>query len=348
MLAAQGKLQDPKALSAQVDRMLDDPRSRTFTSTFIGQWLGTQDVGGRVAPMLTELQAYYTPPVAADLRAEPILIFERILGENRSILELLTGDYTYLTERLVKFYQLEDQFKDLHTNQPTLVKWPDNRRAGVMNLGAVMAMTSHYRQTSPVLRGAWVLETMLGTPVPPPPPNVPLLKPVKCEDNCVVNAKTDVGMRHRILEHRVNPACTACHNLMDPIGFAMENFDWTGRWRDKEFDGSAIDASGTLPSGEKFDGPAELRQVLLSKKEDFLRHLTGKLLGYALGRNLQDGDSCTVQKLADKLQADGYRARTMMREIVLSVPFRNSQGGQVAMETLAPPPPKRTLPMVVK
>ncbi|MEO8372871.1 MAG: DUF1592 domain-containing protein, partial [Candidatus Solibacter sp.] len=348
MLAGQGKLQDPKVLAAQVDRMLDDPRARTFTSTFIGQWLGTQDVGGRVAPMLTELQAYYTPPVAADLRAEPILIFERILGENRSILELLTGDYTYLTERLVKFYQLEDQFKDLHTNQPTLVKWPDNRRAGVMNLGAVMAMTSHYRQTSPVLRGAWVLETLLGTPVPPPPPNVPLLKPVKCEDNCVVTAKTDVGMRHRILEHRVNPACTACHNLMDPLGFAMENFDWTGRWRDKEFDGSAIDASGTLPSGEKFDGPAELRQALLSKKDDFLRHLTGKLLGYALGRNLQDGDSCTVQKLADKLQSDGYRARTMMREIVLSVPFRNSQGGQVAMETLPPPPPKRTLPMVVK
>ena len=249
-----------------------------------------------------------------------------------------------MTERLVKFYQLEDQFKDFRGNQPQLVKWPDNRRAGVMNLGAVMAMTSHYRQTSPVLRGAWVLETLLGTPVPPPPPNVPALEPVKCLENCAETAKTAVGMRQRILAHRVNPACSACHNLMDPIGFALENFDWTGRWRDKEFDGSPIDASGTLPSGEKFNGPAELRQVLLEKKDDFLRHLTGKVLGYALGRSLQDGDSCTVQKLADKLQKDDYRARTLIREIVLSIPFRNSQGGQITMETLPLPRPSEPDP----
>ena len=347
-LAAQGRLQDPDVLSAQLDRMLDDPRSRAFTGTFIGQWLGTQELGGRLFPMLTELQSYYTPPVAADLRAEPVLIFERIVGENRSLLELLNGDYTYLTERLVKFYQLEDVFKDLYGSQPQLVRWPDNRRAGVLNTGAVMAMTSHYRQTSPVLRGAWVLETVLGTPVPPPPPDVPALAAVKCEENCAETAKTAVGMRNRILTHRVNPACSACHNLMDPIGFALENFDWTGRWRETEFDRSPIDATGTLPSGEKFNGPAELRQVLLAKKDDFLRHLTGKLLGYALGRSLQDGDSCTVQRLSDSLQKDNYRARTLLREIVLSIPFRNSQGGQVAIEAAAPPPPKRTAPMVVK
>jgi cytochrome c553 len=347
-LAAQGRLQDAKVLAAQVDRMLDDPRSDTFASTFIGQWLGTQDLGGRAAPMLTELQAYYTPPVAADLRAEPILIFERILGENRSLLELLNGNYTYLTERLVKFYQLEDKFKDFRGNQPRLVQWPDDRRAGIMDLGAVMAITSHYRQTSPVLRGAWVLDTLLGTPVPPPPPNVPALEPVKCLDNCVETAKTAVGMRQRILSHRVNPACSACHNLMDPMGFALEHFDWTGRWRDKEFDGSAIDTTGALPSGEKFDGAAQLRQVLMEKKDDFLRQVTAKVLGYALGRSLQDGDSCTVSKLADTLQKDNYRARTLIREIVLSVPFRNSQGGKVTIEAAAPPLPKRTVPMVVK
>lgn len=347
-LAAQGRLQDPKVLAAQVDRMLDDPRSDTFASTFIGQWLGTQDLGGRSAPMLTELQAFYTPPVAADLRAEPILIFERILGENRSLLELLNGNYTYMTERLVKFYQLEDKFKDFHGNQPQLVQWPDDRRAGIMNLGAVMAITSHYRQTSPVLRGAWVLDTLLGTPVPPPPANVPPLEPVKCLDNCVETAKTAVGMRQKILSHRVNPACSACHNLMDPMGFAMEHFDWTGRWRDKEFDGSAIDTTGALPSGEKFDGAAQLRQVLMDRKDDFLRQLTGKVLGYALGRSLQDGDSCTVSKLAETLQKDNYRARTLIREVVLSVPFRNSQGGKVTIEASAPPPPKRVVPMVVK
>jgi hypothetical protein len=347
-LAAQGRLQDPKVLAAQVDRMLDDPRSDTFAGTFIGQWLGTQDLGGRSAPMLTELQAFYTPPVAADLRAEPILIFERILGENRSLLELLNGNYTYMTERLVKFYQLEDKFRDFRGNQPQLVEWPDDRRAGIMNLGAVMAITSHYRQTSPVLRGAWVLDTLLGTPVPPPPPNVPPLEPVKCLDNCVETAKTAVGMRQKILSHRVNTACSACHNLMDPMGFALEHFDWTGRWRDKEFDGAPIDTTGALPSGEKFDGAAQLRQVLMDKKDDFLRQLTGKVLGYALGRSLQDGDSCTVSKLADTLQKDNYRARTLLREVVLSVPFRNSQGGKVTIEAAAPPPPKRVVPMVVK
>jgi len=347
-LAAQGRLQDPKVLAEQVDRMLDDPRSQTFASTFIGQWLGTQDLGGRIAPMLTELNTYYTPPVAADLRNEPILIFERILGENRNLLELLDGNYTYMTERLVKFYQLEKQLPNFKGNDPQLVAWPDDRRAGVMNLGAVMAATSHYRQTSPVLRGAWVLDTLLGTPVPPPPPNVPALPAVECLDNCAVVAKTAVNMRQKILDHRVNPACSACHNLMDPMGFALEHFDWTGRWRDKEFDGSAIDATGALPSGEKFDGAAGLRKVLMDKKDDFLRQLTGKVLGYALGRSLQDGDSCTVSKLAESLRKDNYRARTLIREVVLSVPFRNSQGGKVTFEAPPPPPPKRVVPMVVK
>jgi hypothetical protein len=211
-----------------------------------------------------------------------------------------------------------------------------------------MAMTSHYRQTSPVLRGAWVLDTLLGTPVPPPPPNVPPLEPVKCEDDCVNKAKTAVGMRQTILAHRANPACTACHKLMDPIGFALEHFDWTGRWRDKEFDGAAIDDSGSLPSGEKFTGPAELRQMLMNRKDEFVRQLTGKVLGYALGRSLQDGDSCTVQQMADNLEKDNFRARTMIREVVLSIPFRNSQGGKVVLETNVPPPPKRTVPMVVK
>jgi hypothetical protein len=341
-LAAEGRLQDPKVLAAQVERMLDDPRSDTFASTFIGQWLGTQELGGRAAPMLTELQDFYTPPVAADLRAEPVLIFERILGENRSLLELINGNYTYLTDRLVKFYQLENKLNGFKaTQQPQLVEWPDNRRAGVTNLGAVMAITAHYKQTSPVLRGAWILDTLLGTPVPPPPPNVPALP-----DG--VKAKIGVGMRQKVLAHRANPACAACHKLMDPMGFALEHFDWNGRWRDKESDGSPIDASGELPSGEKFDGAVQLRQVLLDKKDDFLRQLSGKVLGYALGRSLQDGDSCTVSKLAETLAKDNYRARTLIREVVLSVPFRNSQGGTITMEAAAPPPPKRTVPMVVK
>jgi hypothetical protein len=330
-LADQGRLQDPKVLAAQVERMLDDPRARTFTSTFIGQWLGTQDIGGRVMPVLTETLSYYTLDVAADLKTQPVLFFDRMVGENRSVLDLIDGNYTYLTERLVKFYQLENQVKDVKDNRFHLVQWPDDKRAGVLGLAGVLGMSSHYDQTSPVLRGAWVLETLLGTPVPPPPPNVPPLEPA---------AKGEVlTTRQRVLQHRNDPACSACHKLMDPLGFGLENFDWMGRWRDKEKDGKPIDASGELPSGEKFNGPVELRQVLLKNKEDFVRQVSSKVLGYALGRSLQDGDSCTVQRLVDTVSKDGYRARTLIREVVLSLPFRNTQGGAVT----ATPPPAQTL-----
>jgi len=337
-LAAQNKLQDPATLAAQLDRMLDSPRSRAFSESFIGQWLGTQDLGGRAAPLLTELQTYYTPEVAADLREEPVLLFDHILGENRSLLELLDSDYTFLTERLVRFYQLEGKI-DLTGNEFRQVKWPDDRRGGVTEMGAVLALNSHYAQTSPVLRGAWVLETILGTPVPPPPPNVPPLDPDRKFKQLSVREKTE--------QHRVDPACAACHKLMDPIGFSLENFDWMGRWRETESNGKPLDTSASLPSGDSFRGPVEFRQVLLKHKEDFLRHLTGKLMGYALGRALQDADSCTVQHVTEAVAKDGYRARTLLREIVLSVPFRNNQGGVLQSESL-PAAPKTQRPRVIK
>ncbi len=337
-LAAENRLQDPAVLTAQVERMLDDPRSRTFADTFAGQWLGTQDLGGRVVPLLTELQTYYTPEVAADLRAEPVLLLDHILGENRSLLELLTADYTFMTERLVKFYQLEGKV-DVKGTQFQLVKWPDNRRGGVIEMASVLAMNSHYKETSPVLRGAWALETILGTPVPPPPPNVPPLDPDKKLKN--------LSVREKLEQHRSDLNCAACHKLMDPIGFALENFDWMGRWRDQESNGKPLDTSGVLPSGDKFNGPVELRQVLLNHKDDFLRLISGKVLGYALGRSLQDGDSCTIQHLVDDLSKDNYRARTLIRDVVLSVPFRNTQAG-VKVEGPVSAAPKRVKPMVTK
>jgi hypothetical protein len=335
-LAELGRLQDPQVLAGQVDRMLDDPRSRAFASSFIGQWLGTQDVGGRVVPLLTELQHYYTPETAADLREEPVLLLHYILTGNRSLLELLNANYSFLNERLVKFYELEGKVTGVTGDGFRLVEWPDNRRAGVLGLASILAMTSHYRQSSPVLRGAWVLDTLLGTPVPPPPPDVPPLETA---------AKSEPGgtMQQILMRHRADTSCATCHNLMDPIGFGLENFDWMGRWRDREANGRPVDASGALPSGEKFTGPVELRQVLLNRKQDFLRHFTGKVLGYALGRSLQDGDQCTIQRLVDTLEKDHYRARTLIQEIVLSVPFRNTHGG--ALESApAAQPPKRSRP----
>jgi len=316
-LAEDGRLQDAKVLTEQVDRMLDDPRSRKFYNSFMGQWLGTQDLGGRVVPLLTELQSYYTPDTAADLRAQPVLLLDRIMGENRSLLELLTADYTHLTKRLAKFYQMDE--KGLIDAEFRLVQWPDNKRAGLLGLGGVLALTSRYKETSPVLRGAWALDTLLGTPVPPPPPDVPELK------NDGPAKKT--SMREKLAAHRANPTCSACHRLMDPIGFGLENFDWMGRWRDKQDNGSPVDADGELPSGEKFTTPQELRTALMSRKSEFVGNLTARMMGYALGRSLQDGDDCTVQRIAQALEKDGYRGRTLIREIVLSLPFRNTQGG---------------------
>jgi hypothetical protein len=322
-----GRLQDPESLSRQVDRMLDDARSRKFTASFVGQWLGTQDIGGRVVPLLTELQSFYSPQTAADLRAQPVLLMERLIRENRSLLELLNSSETHLTTRLARFYQIEDKVEGLRDDEFTLVPWPDDRRAGLLGMGGVLAMTSRYKESSPVLRGAWVLDTLLGTPVPPPPPDVPELKNE--------GPARKLSMREKLAAHRADAACAACHRLMDPIGFGLENFDWMGRWRDKADNGADVDATGELPSGEKFGSPQELRAALLAKKGEFVRNLTARMLGYALGRSLQDGDDCTVQRIVQKLEKDGYRTRTLLHEIARSLPFRNTQGGAVQAEPIS-------------
>lgn len=310
-LADSGELAQPGVLRQQTDRLLDSPRARAFTSAFVGQWLGTQEVGGRVVPLLTELQHYYTPEIAAELREEPVLLFEHLIQSRGSLLDLLDSNYSFLTPRLARFYQIEHLLPQPLPDRFSKVTWPDRRRGGVLGLASVLAMTSHYKMASPVLRGAWVLETLLGVPVPPPPPGVPPIE---------VAAKSEKGLTMKqILErHRANAACASCHNLMDPIGFGLETFDWMGR----TVTHSGVYAKGTLPSGESFDGPAELRQVLLNKKDDFLRHLAGKLMGYALGRVVGDADQCTLQGITEKLARNHYDARLLIHEIVQSNAFR--------------------------
>jgi hypothetical protein len=315
-LAGRGELNHPETLTAQVTRMLQDPRAHVFAKTFIGQWLGTKDVGGRIAPTQNSIQHYYTPEVAADMRQEVVLMFQHLLRADRSVLELIDTDYIFLSRRLAKFYQL-DLEKELPKSGFRKVDVKDNRRGGLLGAGAVLALTSHFKKTSPVLRGAWVFDTLLGTPVPAPPPNIPDL-PSKNK------AGKKLSARESLAAHRDKPTCLACHNLIDPIGFGLENYDFLGRWRD-EIDGKPVDASGKLPSGESFTGPAELRQVMLGKKEEFARNLSRKLLGYALGRGLDDRDECTISQLVESLENDDFKAPTLIREIVLSVPFRNRQ-----------------------
>jgi hypothetical protein len=314
-LAREGRLQDEKILQEQVERMLDDPKVRVFTKTFIGQWLGTKDVGGRVAPTQNDIQHYYTPEVARAMRTECELFFQHLISENRPVLDLLDSNYTFMNGRLAKFYQRKD-FKDLPFEEFTKVSYGNDRRGGLVGMGAVLAATSHYKQTSPVLRGAWVLDVLFGTPVPPPPPDIPPL------------VKNDKGKKLTVKEslekHRDHTSCAACHNLIDPVGFALENFDFLGRWRETA-DGKKIYTKGTLPTGESFDGPEQLRQTLLLRKDVFLRQLIRKTFGYALGRALVDQDEGAIERIARQLEKEGYGARDLILAIVQSSPFRYKQ-----------------------
>lgn len=327
-LADAGRLHNDDELRRQVDRMLDDPRAIALAEQFIGQWLGTHEVGGRVIPSTDVFEKQFTEGLLNDLRNEPVHFFAYLLRENRSLLELLDCDYAIINERLSRHYgyapdggQSEDARNRASRGRSdsggpfVRVALPDDRRGGVLGMGAVHMLTSYPDRTSPVLRGGWVLETLLDVHVPSPPPDVPQLKRDK---------QAKKSLRDQLARHRENPTCAACHNLMDPLGFALENFDVLGRWRDQ--DGEVqIDASASLPSGETFAGPAGLRQVLLARQEEFLRQITRKLLGYALGRSLEDADDCTVQKLTEAVHASNDSARALVHAVVQSTPFRYKQ-----------------------
>lgn len=314
-LAAAGRLRDDTVLAEQVDRLLDHPRSRYFARTFIGQWLGTKDVGGRVAPTLNEVQHFYTPRIAADMREEPVLLFQRMLDEDRSLLEFIDADYTYLTERLAQHYGMPGAVQG---NDFQLVALPGGRRGGLLGLGGMLAMNAEYKRSSPVLRGVWTHETLLGTRMPAPPPETPRLEAAAGEAH-------QLTAREMLQRHRAEPACAACHDIIDPIGFALENYDWLGRWRDVHADGRPVDATGAFPSGETFDGLAGLREALLGRKDDVLRQIARKVFGYALGRGMSNLDDCTIQRIVTKLASSDYGARSLVREIALSKPFRYVQ-----------------------
>tara|TARA_Y100000588_G_scaffold291424_1_gene310554 strand:- start:1492 stop:3750 length:2259 start_codon:yes stop_codon:yes gene_type:complete len=315
-LAREGRLNNDETLSQQVDRMLKDPRAKVFSKTFIGQWLGTKDIGGRVAPTDNAIQNVYSPLVAAAMRRECVLFYDHLLQDNRSVLELLDSNYTFANRHLAKFYGWKnlDRFAG---DKFRKVAFENNRRGGLLGMGAVLAFTSHRRKTSPVLRGAWVFDTLFGTPVPPPPADVPPLRQKNKEGK-------ELSVLQMLELHRADPTCATCHNLIDPIGFGLENFDFLGRWREKD-KGKPLHLKGTLPTGESFEGPAELRKVLLQSGDVFLRNLVRKTLGYALGRGLSDGDESTVERVARQLEASGHGARDLVRAIVLSAPFRNKQ-----------------------
>ncbi len=308
-LAAAGRLKNPAVLEQQVTRMLADPRSDAMVDNFFGQWL-----------FLRNMKLHRPDPKAfmdfdENLReafiTETKLFTASQVRENRSVTDLLTANYTYADERLARHYGIPNVYGPRFRR----VTFADDRRGGILGQGSLLSVTSMSNRTSPVKRGAWLLEHLLGTPPPPPPPNVPPLP----ESN--EGQKVATSVRERMEQHRKNPACAACHSKMDPLGFALENFDGVGQWRDDDGE-SRVDASGVLPDGTKFTGPAEFRRALLRRPDAFVTTVASKLLTYALGRGVEHYDMPAVRRIVRESAKDDYRWSSVILEIVKSMPFQ--------------------------
>ena len=314
--ADEGNLSDSRILQEQFKRMLGSQNSRkvrNFSQNFVEQWLGTRALGREFKP--DKSIRGYDSELEGGMKYEPVFFFHEILTENRSLLDLLKADYTYVNRRLARHYRIKGEFRE----QPKRVQLMDeNRRGGLLSMAAVLAVSSYPHRTSPVLRGKWILETILGDPPPPPPSNVPELE----ESASSVSSES---LRQRLELHRQNVACAQCHDRIDPLGFGLENYGVLGRWRDK-YEGHTVDARGALPDGTTFSGPAELKLALLGRKDQFVRHLTKKMLGYALGRGLTYYDYCAVNSIVDKLRANDYKSHHLLFGIIQSVPFRFKAG----------------------
>ncbi|HVR72889.1 MAG TPA: DUF1592 domain-containing protein [Planctomycetota bacterium] len=307
--ADEGTLRDPKVLEAQVKRMLRDSKARALAEGFTSQWLGTGTLRTTAQPD-PRRHPEYNSSLAEALYHEPIHLFEGLLREGRSLLDLIDCRYVWLNEELASHYGIPG------VKGPELrkVEVEETRRGGVLGMGAVHLITSYPRRTSPVLRGKWILEEILGTPAPPPPQNVKLLPP---DDS----PRGGLTFRQRLEEHRKDAQCSACHQRMDPLGFALENFDVIGRWR-SEIGGIAVDATGVLSDGESFVGPEALRRVLLGRKDLFIRNITRRMLAYALGRGLEAHDRPTVLRIVKALGEGGLSASALILEVARSFPFQ--------------------------
>ncbi|HEY2147916.1 MAG TPA: DUF1592 domain-containing protein, partial [Pirellulales bacterium] len=311
-LCKKGTLRKDGNLEAQVRRMLKDPKSQALVDNFAGQWLQTRRIAA-IAPDKTVFPDF-DESLRADMQKETELFFLHVMNENRSVLEFLDADYTWANERLAKFYGISGISGDEFRKVPLA----GTHRGGLLTEASILLITSNPGRTSPVKRGKWVLETLLGAPPPNPPPNVPALPDDK-------KAPLTGTLRQRMEQHRADPICASCHKTMDPLGFGLENFDAVGRWRTK--DGSEpIDASGLLPGGRKFDGVEGLRGILKARKDEFARCLAEKMLTYALGRGLEDFDDAAVDQIAHAAAKNDYRFSAFAIEIARSAPFQLRRG----------------------
>ncbi|MDP1569180.1 MAG: DUF1592 domain-containing protein [Vicinamibacterales bacterium] len=310
-VAMDGKLRAPGTLQQQVRRMLADPRAFALSERFASQWLRLHDLE-RIHPDAL-LYPYYDHTLAQALEQETLLFFDSLVREDRSVLDLLTADHTFVNERVAKHYGIPN----VTGTQFRRVTVPQDERRGILGKASILALTSIADRTSPVMRGLWVMEVLLGTHPPAPPPNVPALDEVKSSTRLL-------SVREKMEEHRANPACTSCHRVIDPLGLALENFDVTGRWRIKDA-GMPVDAAGELYDGTPIDGVAGLRSAILKRKDVFLLSFTESLMTYALGRRVEHFDLPTIRAITSGAAAQDYRMSSFILGIVASDAFQMSR-----------------------
>ena len=309
-MAERGELHDPAMLERQVRRLVDDPRSEALTENFAGQWLQLRNLATLIRPG-DPYSLAFDETLRQGMIRETELFVDNIIREDRGVLELLTADYTFLNGRLAGHYDIPN-VQGSHFRRVMLPS--DGLRGGLLGHGSILTLTSHAIRTSPVLRGKWILNNILGTPPPDPPPNVPALVDRK------THAKV-ATMRERMAAHRDNPVCAACHAMIDPAGFALERLDAIGRSRVVDESFNQLDTSGVLPDGTAFDGVVELKAALVRKPEQFAITVTEKLLTYALGRGLDYYDMPAVRRIVRDAAADDYRLQSIIVGIVNSYPF---------------------------
>ena len=316
-LAEAGRLHLPEVLALQVRRMLADPRSRELAEDFAGQWLRVGSLADLAEPD-KRLFPEYTPELRDAMVEEAVSFFHAILHDDRPVVELLDSSYTYLNESLAKHYGIEG------VTGPDFrrVELTDHRRGGVLGMAAVLTLTSYPRRTSPVLRGKWVLEELLGTPPPPPPA---MVKSLPADDRI----RNGLTFRQRLEQHRTKAECASCHARLDPLGFGLENFDVLGRWRE-QVQQKPVDASGKLATGEQFVGPVALKSILAeTKRELFIRNLVERMLSYALRRGVEYYDSPAVKQIMAELEANDYRGAALVTAVVESFPFQYRRNGSM-------------------
>jgi hypothetical protein len=306
-VAARGQLKNQAALDEQVRRMLRDPRSKALVDNFATRWLELSKISGVVPD--TDVYSEFDENLRDAMEQETKLFVASQIQENRPVTELLTADYSFLNERLARHYSIPN----VYGNHFRKVTFDDGTRGGLLGQGSILTVTSYGNRTSVVMRGRWVLANLLGAPPPPPPPDVPALKDAGMDG-------APRSLRDRMEAHRKNPVCASCHQRMDPLGFALENFDADGKWRTVS-DGERIDALASLPDGTTFDGVNGLRALLVTHREDFVRTLSSKLLAYALGRGIEYYDQPAVRKIARDAAQGGYRWSSIITGIVNSTPF---------------------------